>query len=564
MTTAYRLAPVTDLTSKLEGDGRTLEVLLAPWNTPATVDDGEGRYTETLARGALVPAAGRVVGVYRDHNGPLIGRLDSHWDNEDGLYGNLRIADTAEGRDTLALLAERVVEGVSVEFEIDDAPAHRGADVTRTGPLAMTGVALVPYPAYQQATVLSARSEPPTMTHTEPDYRPAPGEPDVDPGDEPEPETQPEPDGDGPEAAAEAQRRGLVLKSARRSQVTQVRARPRFESFGHFVLDQAKRYNATGERADEYARTVGRALVDEITTDVPGLMHETWLPSVIGIINKGRVTANAFGTASLPDGESIVWPEYTGGPAVGPQTAEKTAVPSAKVTVIKQSSDINTYGGAQDVSIQTILRSSPSYVTMLMELFAEKLGEQVNSDAVLNLQNATTTDVTLPAAPIVDAATAHAMLVAVANGAAQVISGGGTPSVFVIGPALWALFSTAVDTTGRVQMPASAPSNPIGSTSFTTMSGSWMGMTWVLDPTLTTPATVAGFIGDPTAFRSFLSPIGNLSVDVPEKLGRDIGVYQFASYALLKPKQVVVFKGPLPAPLGFADDDEGSSRSKKS
>lgn len=229
MTTVQRLAPVTQLAPA--GDGRTLDVLLAPWDTTTSVDDGEGRYTETLARGSLVPAPDRVVGVYHTHGGPLIGRLDSHVDRADGLYGSLRIADTTAGRDVLALIDEHVLEGVSVEFDLEDAPAHRGADVTRTGPHAVTGVALVPYPAYQTATVLSARSETP-MTDTETDLSDVPT---------PDPEPEPEPDGDGPEAALEAQRRGAVLTAARRSEVTKVAARPRFESYGHFVQDQARR-----------------------------------------------------------------------------------------------------------------------------------------------------------------------------------------------------------------------------------------------------------------------------------------------------------------------------------
>ena len=171
MTTVQRLAPVTQLAPA--GDGRTLDVLLAPWDTTTSVDDGEGRYTETLARGSLVPSPDRVVGVYHTHGGPLIGRLDSHVDRADGLYGSLRIADTTAGRDVLALIDEHVLEGVSVEFDLEDAPAHRGADVTRTGPHAVTGVALVPYPAYQTATVLSARSETP-MTDTETDLSDVP------------------------------------------------------------------------------------------------------------------------------------------------------------------------------------------------------------------------------------------------------------------------------------------------------------------------------------------------------------------------------------------------------
>src|SRR4029077_15825631 len=105
--------------------------------------------------------------------------------------------------------------------------------VTRTGPHALTGVALVPYPAYQTATVLSARSESP-MSTTELSDLPV----------DPEPEPEPEPDGDGPEAALEAQRRGVVLSAARRSEskVTEVRPRPRYASYGHFVKDQAERF----------------------------------------------------------------------------------------------------------------------------------------------------------------------------------------------------------------------------------------------------------------------------------------------------------------------------------
>src|SRR4029077_696742 len=184
------------------------------------------------------------------------------------------------------------------------------------------------------------------------------------------------------------------------------------------------------------------------------------------------------------------------GPAVGVQTAQKTAVPSAKVVINKQYSDIQTYGGAQDISIQTIVRSSPSYVDQLMRLFALKLGEAVNVDGVAKLATATTTPVSIPTAPVIDAATAHALLAAIANGAAQVMANGGTPDVFVIGPALWGLFATSTDASGRPLPPATAPSNPMGSSSLATVSGNWQGLTWVLDTTLTTPATVAGFIGD--------------------------------------------------------------------
>src|SRR5262245_37771697 len=138
------------------GDGRTVEVRLVPWDAPARVtDNGRDWYSETFARGGLRLATGRLL-VRSEHDGAVIGRIDTADNRDDGLYAALRIADTAAGRDTLALIADGVVDAVSVEFD-DAAPLTHGDQVIRTGAVC-TGVALTLHPQHA-APVVAVRSQ---------------------------------------------------------------------------------------------------------------------------------------------------------------------------------------------------------------------------------------------------------------------------------------------------------------------------------------------------------------------------------------------------------------------
>ena len=116
-------APPDDGDGQTATDGRTVVGRLVPYGTPATVRDPDGAtYAETWARGAAQAADPLLVYAWHDPTsgarGPLIGRASDVTQADDGLHASLRIADSTDGRDALALLREGL-DGLSVEFSPD-------------------------------------------------------------------------------------------------------------------------------------------------------------------------------------------------------------------------------------------------------------------------------------------------------------------------------------------------------------------------------------------------------------------------------------------------------------
>lgn len=168
--TLYRAMPVTDLA--LDGDGRTLEVLMVPWDTTARIVEvvgGELRdYQEGFRRGAFdrqIEAGAKNAGhfgriTFKDQHDGGYGKLGRvrHMENvEAGLYGRIRV-DT----DNVQKVRDAASDGItdlSVEFHplasVGD-ERHRGAEVWRTDAF-LTAVALEPMGAYQGAEVLAMR-----------------------------------------------------------------------------------------------------------------------------------------------------------------------------------------------------------------------------------------------------------------------------------------------------------------------------------------------------------------------------------------------------------------------
>lgn len=110
-----------------------VEVKLAPYEVEAELYDG---MSEVFTAGCFAAAVGnpsRVKVTDQQHNrAVVIGNCVALRDQGDGIYGTLRIADTAAGRDVLTLLRgpDPVLDEVSVEFK----PQKRHARFIRRGP----------------------------------------------------------------------------------------------------------------------------------------------------------------------------------------------------------------------------------------------------------------------------------------------------------------------------------------------------------------------------------------------------------------------------------------------
>lgn len=102
------------------GDGRTVFGIVVPYDAPVQID---AKLREQFARGAFnnqLKAAHRVP-FFRGHfldgsGGTLIGRATALRDDPLGLYGELRISNTAAGEETLELIRDGVLNEMSVGF----------------------------------------------------------------------------------------------------------------------------------------------------------------------------------------------------------------------------------------------------------------------------------------------------------------------------------------------------------------------------------------------------------------------------------------------------------------
>lgn len=146
------------------GDGRTVIGMVAPYDRPVLVDDGFGPYTEQIDRGAfdriLQRSEPRHVKLVLEHHGAWVGRGDRWLDSRDGLSIAFRLDDSEPGRVASFKLRDGQVPGLSVGM----VPGRTRTVVGPGGPVehritikALPHVALVPTPAYAEATVTAVR-----------------------------------------------------------------------------------------------------------------------------------------------------------------------------------------------------------------------------------------------------------------------------------------------------------------------------------------------------------------------------------------------------------------------
>jgi hypothetical protein len=325
-------------------ESRTVTVQLCRWNDPRTVNDPDGSsYREQYPPGSIELADN--VHVADRHLGALIGRADpgTFQADDPGPTVDVTVARTAAGNDLMALVDAGVIRSVSMELEPVDARRERDGVITRTRSI-VHGLAFAFRPAHD-APILAIREQGETMPITD--------TPTLDP-----------PDVDMPVANLEMitpevlnreldlLRRDLIVAAT----VDTGHPLARFRS-----LDAAV---DAGYRDDTVRELLHRALVDQITTNNPGVIPPAWVSTVFGIVDRGRPLVSAFGVDSPGEsGLEVNWPYFDGDltTLVGVQATEKTGITTVRVDLKKGSEDLVTYAGGSDISYQLIRRSSPSY-----------------------------------------------------------------------------------------------------------------------------------------------------------------------------------------------------------
>jgi uncharacterized protein len=375
-----------------DGDGRTVEVRIMPWGEVAETPEGR----ETFERGAFAGTdPTRVTIESQRHGGTLVGRGTTIAESDDAAYLHARISETPAGDELLTLIRDGVVSAASVSFQPTKTARRKGVLVRQA--VDLWRVAIVERSIYPGAGVLAVRSNTEDRSVTET----------VD-----STEGIPAPANDADRtlrAAIEpvmARLAGLddrVIELQTRAAVPSPANRPDSWSTGNLGDLLTRSFEQIHERANPnepslFARAIAnayhdlheRALIDQITTDNPGLIPPAHLTEAVGILNAGRPSIEGFGGArSLPEtGVEVDWPALVplAGRAIAKQATEKTEVVSRKISFTRKTAPLATYAGASDISLQLLRRSSPAYrdlfARVMLSEYARVTEDQFTDDVL--------------------------------------------------------------------------------------------------------------------------------------------------------------------------------------
>ena len=361
---------------------REVDVRLLPWNTAIDTVQGREMFTPGAFDGVdpsniyLYAAEHEVrFGVGQDGRPKAtrvpVGRASQIGTDGVGPVATFRVARTIAGDETLALLTDKIISGVSAEFvEVPGGTTvKRGPDGRRTRihtRAMLTGATPSHRPAYgEQAAVLAVRSQqegPMADVAT------------------PEPEQAPVPDiaalFAGVEArSAEFQRNILDklegLQEQARSAITIPPLAPEKPSVS--AGDWAKIVIA-GLSGDRIGPEQMRTIDDIVTSDNLGVVPPAYMSDLIGVIDPRRPFLQSTRRLATPSsGLKLIVPKITQRPEVGVQTAEKQELASRTTKIEPTDFDAVTVGGAADISLQLLKRSSPEFLTLFLQLLAEQM-----------------------------------------------------------------------------------------------------------------------------------------------------------------------------------------------
>ena len=522
-----------DPTVARTGDGRTIEVRLVTYNTQARVTDDGGRtfYQESFAPGSVrcevdapvyveVP---RSLDPHRDAP-PLVGRIVGYRSTADGCYADVRIADSIDGRDLLALVDEKVMRHVSIEFDAPSIPtAGRSAGPVVHTSATVTGLLFTNRPQAPGADILGRRSQgDPTMTEVATPEAPAPVAPVA-----PAPVVEPAPTAlravPGVTTLPPPALPGDVLNRMPEQLPPVV---SRFRSFGEFV--HAASFGSARVSIEE-RETVYRALSQATTADATGLIQTQWIARIIDLVRKYTPVIESFDQGPLPDkGLTISIPKVTQRPVIAKQAAQGGVVGGQKVIIAPVNYTVDPYGGGQEMSVTVMQRSEPAYLDQVMRLYAIEMARQLETAVATALWTASSTVNAAIEMGNTDALIAPAFTAACLpflNGLDRL------PEFALLNTVMWQKMANAVGTDGRPLFPTVSPFNPVGTVSLTTPEGSVRDLHFRVAPKMG-GATARAVVGVPEAWVTMIDSIQTLQVDVPETLIHQMSVFEFAAFGV--------------------------------
>jgi HK97 family phage prohead protease len=419
-----------------------------------------------------------------------IGRMIAAETRSDGIYATFKLSRSTGGSDALLMAQEGLVSGLSIGAEIiSSKPSRDGHTVVSAAKL--KEVSLVTEPAFKSAQVLEIAAE---------ETLPAEETPTT------ESETVSVEITDTVEATpVEA----AAVEAARPTVTAMAYTKPRLDFSAPKQLEMTIRASLGSDEAREYVR----AAAD--TTDNAGLIPTRQLTTVInGLANNTRSAIDAISTGVLPDaGMSFEIPKITTLPTVA-ETAEagtpsNTDQASSFVTV-----SVKKYAGQQQFSVELFDRSSPLFITELMNNMAAQYAKATDLAVYTALAAGASADATT----LTTYPTAAELLGFVSRGAASVYTNTqGFARNILANTSQWANLMT-LNESGRPIYMASQPSNAGGVVRPDSIRGNVAGLDLYVSANVPTDNNTdkddSIMIINPTAYTWYESPTYQLRADV--------------------------------------------------
>jgi HK97 family phage prohead protease len=331
-------------------DKRELYGLIVPFGEDAETARG----LELFEAGAFDGVDPSKVVLRMRHQDPPTGRMVELEQKEDGAYGRFIVSKTAAGDEQLTLARDGVETGLSIGFEDGEFSKERVGDRIRfrhkTGRL--SEVSTTWRPAYKAAAVLQTRERD---------------------------DMAEEPNTGRAEAPTASQGISAEVQNIRDTLMTRIDQLEERQAAMNLMVP------APVEKQDTQRKVVLqlRELAEVITTDNSGVLPDTLSSEMLGRIATGRPFLNSTRQVPAPTaGTKLIFPKLTQTPIVGVQAAEKDELASRKTIITTDDYGMITIGGAGDLSMQLIRRSSPEFLGLWLELLGDAYATMAEDKAI--------------------------------------------------------------------------------------------------------------------------------------------------------------------------------------
>jgi HK97 family phage major capsid protein len=472
-----------------DSETRTITGQIVAFDVAANASTGKVLFQA----GSIQPASVKL-NLEHDSARPIGRSIDMSADAS-GMNATFKISQTSAGTDALIEAMDGLRDGFSVEAEATEFAFNEDGTMVVTA-AQLVGVALTHNPAFDAARVERvAATEGDEVSESTEDAE----ETTTTEGDEVE----------NTVTNADTVETVEAAKSVTATAIGVAYTKPRLD----FSAPKHLEMTIKAALGSEEARSYIAAAAD--TTDNAGLIPTRQLTTVInGLANNTRSAIDAITTGVLPDaGMSFEIPKITTLPTVA-ETAEaggpsNTDQASSFVTV-----SVKKYAGQQQFSVELFDRSSPLFITELMNNMAAAYAAATDKAVFTALASGATADSTT----IASYPTATELLGVVSRGAASVYTNTqGFARNILMNTSQWANLMTLNDS-GRPIYAAAQPSNAGGVVGPSSIRGNVMGLDLYVTANVPTANDTdkddSIMIINPTAYTWYESPTYQLRADV--------------------------------------------------